>query len=215
MLYMVRRLGIVFIIIFVLGFFNYLWAQASKAFSGGSFAIALMPASPMSGSSKSLSSIDFNLFSKDGKGWGYVTQGYGRTPYSAWYVDGWHNGIDIAAQYGAPVYASRDGVVIATGNQDNYCPGRGFGKFVAVSDPTDDAVLWYAHLGTIAVSSGENVSKGSQIATIGQTGLETGPHLHISVFEASGFSIKNKNGCGPDADGRDVNPTPYLEKFSQ
>ncbi len=210
-----KRLTIIFFIIFILGFFNYVGAVLVKAITPSGFSImAPVGSGAELASADSLSAISFNLFSKNGKGWSYVTQGYGRTPYSAWYVNGWHNGIDIAARYGAPIYSPREGVVIATGNQDNYCPGRGFGKFVAVSDPGDGVVLWYAHLGQIMVSSGQSIEKGVQIGTIGETGLETGTHLHFSVFEATGFSIKDKNGCGPDADGRDVNPVPYLEAFS-
>jgi len=105
--------------------------------------------------------------------------------------------------------------VIAIGDQDNYCPGRGFGKFVAVSDPEDGVVLWYAHLGEIDVAAGRAIGKGTQIGTIGDTGLETGTHLHFSVFDARGFAMMNKNGCGPDANGRDADPVPYLEKFAE
>lgn len=209
---MLRRLSFILLVVFALGFFDYVGTQISHAFSvnmsmNGSF---LAPVS----SSPALSSIDFSLFSKDGSGWSYITQGYGRTPYSAWYVNGWHNGVDIAARYGAPIYSPRAGTVIATGDQDNFCPGRGFGKFVAVSDPTDDVVLWYAHLGQIDVSAGQSIVRGTQVGTIGATGLETGTHLHFSVFEAAGFGIKSKYGCGPDADGRDVDPIPYLQKFA-
>jgi len=212
---MARRIGFIFLIIFVLGFFDYIGTQISHAFSSSGFAMASMSTNPWAGgSSDALPSIDFSLFSKTGAGWSYVTQGYGRTPYSAWYINGWHDGVDIAARYGAPIYSPRAGVVIATGDQDNYCPGRGFGKFVAVSDPADNVVLWYAHLGHIDVSTGQTIGKGTQIGAIGSTGLETGTHLHFSVFETAGFSIKSEHGCGPDADGRDVDPVPYLKKFA-
>jgi murein DD-endopeptidase MepM/ murein hydrolase activator NlpD len=216
---MVRRLGFIFLIIFVLGFFDYVGTELSHALSLNGLALASMSAnSPWAASDESsnaLPAINFSLFARNGAGWSDITQGYGRTPYSAWYINGWHNGVDIAARYGAPIYSPRAGTVIATGNQDNFCPGKGFGKFVAVSDPTDNVVLWYAHLGTISVSPGQSVSKGVEIGTIGDTGLETGTHLHFSVFEAAGFSIKSAHGCGPDAVGQDVNPVPYLEKFAQ
>ena len=213
---MARRLALVFLIVFMLGFFDYVGTQLSHAFtlSGSSVSSQSAGVDFGHGSSDSLSSIDFNLFSTSGVGWSFITQGYGHTPYSAWYIDGWHNGVDIAARYGAPIYSPRDGVVIATGDQDNFCPGRGFGRFVAVSDPEDGIVLWYAHLGQIDVAAGQTISKGAEIGTIGATGRETGTHLHFSVFEATGFSMKNKNGCGPDADGRDSDPIPYLQKFS-
>ncbi len=230
---MAKRIGLIALVIVAFGVFDYFCAQLSNSFaattngpspsvSASSPSLFDLPIGPGSGVgglsagiSNGLSQVDFSLFSQNGKGWSYITQGYGKTPYSSWYVNGWHNGVDIGANYGAPIYSPRAGTVIATGNQDNYCPGRGFGKFVAVSDPQDNVFLWYAHLGTIDVKPGEAVSQGTELATIGDTGLETGPHLHFSVFEAAGFSIEDKNGCGPDANGHDVNPIPYLEKFGQ
>ena len=100
--------------------------------------------------------------------------------------------------------------MIATGNQDDYCRGRGFGRYVAVADGANHLVLWYAHLGKIYVEAGDTVKKGMEIGTVGNTGFETGTHLHFSVFDLNGFSMKNKNGCGPDPDGKDLNPLSYL-----
>src|SRR5947207_740425 len=76
----------------------------------------------------------------------YVTQGYGRTSYSSHYPNGWNNGIDLAEAYGTPIHSPSDGTVIATGNQDDFCYRRGFGKYIAVKDETNGLVLWYAHL---------------------------------------------------------------------
>jgi murein DD-endopeptidase MepM/ murein hydrolase activator NlpD len=164
-------------------------------------------------SSGGLSSINFSLFTKNGKGWSYITQGYGNTPYSYLYIDHWHNGIDIAANYGAPIYspvANGAGVVFATGDQDDYCPGKAFGKFVVVQDNANHLFLLFAHLGTITVSPGDVIANGTEIGTVGSTGLETGPHLHFSIFEAAGFSVAPAHGCGPYPQGHDVDPTLYL-----
>jgi murein DD-endopeptidase MepM/ murein hydrolase activator NlpD len=161
-------------------------------------------------SADQLSSIDFSFFGKNGTGRSYITQGYGRTSFAYAYIDDRHNGIDIAAAYGAPIYSPSEGTVIATGNQDNYCPRRGFGKFVAVDDQTNHLILWYAHLGNISVSPGGIVKKGTQIGTVGATGFETGTHLHFSIFKEAGFSMTPRNGCGPDPTGHDVDPLSYL-----
>jgi len=209
---MLRRLGIIIVIILVLGFFNFLGTQISKAFPSSGFRTANLAAITASQSGE-LSSINFDLFAKDGSGWSHVTQGYGHTPYSAWYIGGWHNGIDIAAAYGAPIYSPAAGTVLGAGNQDSFCPGRGFGRFVAVSDPRDDVVLFYAHLGSVLVASGTRIATGTEIATVGTTGFETGTHLHFSVFDEAGFALLPKNGCGPDPTGRDLDPVPYLERF--
>ena len=154
--------------------------------------------------------IHASLFTKDGSGSSYVTQGYGRTPYSGLYPNGWHDGIDLAAEYDTPIYSPNSGTVIATGNQDDYCYRRAFGKYIAVKDPTNGLVLWYAHLGAIDVSPGATIAKGAEIGTVGSTGLETGTHLHFSIFEASGFTMQVRDGCGPEPTGQDVNPLNYL-----
>lgn len=157
-----------------------------------------------------LSEIDFSFFGKSGTGRSHITQGYGLTSFAYVYKDDRHNGIDIAAAYGALVHSASGGTVLATGNQDNYCPNRGFGRYVAVDDTVNHLVLWYAHLGKISVSPGDHVAKGDIIGTVGASGFETGIHLHFSIFAESGFSMAPRNGCGPDATGKDLNPLSYL-----
>jgi murein DD-endopeptidase MepM/ murein hydrolase activator NlpD len=162
-------------------------------------------------SSGGLSVVDFSFFAKNGNGWSAITQGYGSTADAYLYINHWHNGIDIAARYGAPIYSPViNGVVLAIGNQDNYCPSRGFGKFVVVQDNTNHLDLLFAHLGTIAVSPGATVAKDAALGTIGASGLETGPHLHFSVFKSADFTVTPAHGCGPYPEGHDVNPVPYL-----
>jgi len=157
-----------------------------------------------------LSEIDFSFWNKGGTGMNYITQGYGRTSFAHAYKDDWHNGIDIAAAYGAPIHSPSEGTVLATGNQDNYCPSRGFGRYVAVSDTGNHLVLWFAHLGKISVSPGDHIEKGDVIGTVGTSGFETGTHLHFSIFDANGFTMQSRNGCGPDATGKDLDPLHYL-----
>jgi murein DD-endopeptidase MepM/ murein hydrolase activator NlpD len=154
--------------------------------------------------------LHVSLFSKDGSGLSYVTQGYGHTPYSSVYPNDWHDGVDIAALYGTPIYSPNDGTVFATGNEDLYCFHRAFGKYIAISDPANNLILWYAHLGTIDVKTGQTISKGSELGTVGATGFETGTHLHFSIFEANGFSMQPREGCGPEPTGQDVDPMNYL-----
>lgn len=137
--------------------------------------------------SDQLSSIDFSFFGKNGVGWSYITQGYGRTPFSYAYIGDWHNGIDIAAAYGAPIYAPGMGTVLATGDQDNYCPHLAFGKFVVVDDAMNHLVLLFAHLGTIAVSPDSMVKKGRSSARLAPPALKpvrtfTSPFLRREDF---------------------------------
>ncbi|MGC9968922.1 MAG: M23 family metallopeptidase [Minisyncoccia bacterium] len=200
---MARFIGFVFIVFCGLVMINYLFALAGHAFSGGGLAY-------LNQGSDQLASIDFSFFGKNGTGRSYITQGYGWTSFSYAYKGDRHDGIDIAAAYGAPVYSPGDGTVFAVGNQDDYCFRRGFGKYVAVKDGTNHLILWFAHLGTIAVSPGDTVKTGTLIGTVGTTGFETGTHLHFSIFNENGFSMTQRNGCGPDPTGRDLDPLSYL-----
>jgi murein DD-endopeptidase MepM/ murein hydrolase activator NlpD len=200
---MKKGLAYIGIIFFALVFFNYLATQIGGLLPRG-FAEVSQPSGP------GLSSINFSFFDKDGVGKNYITQGYGRTPYSFRYIDDWHNGIDIAAVYGAPIYSPTAATVVAIGDQDNYCPHLAFGKYVVIDDTTNHLVLLFAHLGTIAVTPGASIKKDGLIGTVGASGLETGTHLHFSIFQENGFSMAPAHGCGPYPAGHDVDPLNYL-----
>jgi murein DD-endopeptidase MepM/ murein hydrolase activator NlpD len=107
-----------------------------------------------------------------------------------WRVDPWpefHEGVDLAADYGDPVVASAAGTVVFA-QYDG-----GFGNRVAI-DHGNGYQTWYCHLSRIDVSAGEYVRKAQHIALVGSTGESTGPHLHYQVM----------------LDGKPVDPTPYL-----
>ncbi|WP_240224742.1 FimV/HubP family polar landmark protein [Rheinheimera hassiensis] len=87
-----------------------------------------------------------------------------------------HNGIDIAAKRGASITAVQDGIVVRATHSPT------FGKIVEL-DHGNGTVTRYAHADSIEVDVGEFVKKGSQIATVGSTGLATGPHIHFEVLE--------------------------------
>lgn len=141
---------------------------------------------------------------------GRISQGYGATAFAATgYAGKWHNGIDIAAPIGTPIYAAADGTVVASGNQDAYCPRGAYGKFTVISHP-NGLVTLYAHQSQMAVSSGQAVKRGQLIGYIGQTGYATGPHTHFTVYAASTFSMGGSKVCGPMPRGGDLNPMNYL-----
>ena len=208
-----KNILLVLLVIVVIAVGFDLVATAASALDSGSLS-SLFPAFPSAvgpgGTAGGLSSINFSIFDKGGDGYKYITQGYGRTPYAYMYINGWHNGIDIAADYGAPIYSPTDATVIATGDQDNYCPRRAFGRFVVVEDETNHLVLMFAHLANIPVTPNEQIKKGQLIATVGDSGDETGTHLHFSIFQATGFSMAAAHGCGPYPQGHDVDPLDYL-----
>jgi murein DD-endopeptidase MepM/ murein hydrolase activator NlpD len=195
-----------------------LFATAASALNAGSLS-SVFPSSPFTpaigGATGGLTSINFSIFDKGGDGYKYITQGYGRTPYSYMYINDWHNGIDIGADYGAPIYSPTSATVLATGDQDDYCPHIAFGRFIVLEDNVNHLILLFAHLNNIDVQPGQTIAKDQLIGTIGATGDETGPHLHFSIFEAMGFSMAPAHGCGPYPQGHDVNPLNYLGSVYQ
>lgn len=87
-----------------------------------------------------------------------------------------HAGIDLAGPIGTPIYAVSDGVVVDAG------PTAGFGAWVKIRH-SDGSVSLYGHVNTWTVQIGQRVFAGDQIATIGNRGNSTGPHLHFSILQ--------------------------------
>lgn len=139
---------------------------------------------------------------------GRITQGYGPTSITGFYNDVYkfHNGIDIAAYYGAPVRASLDGVVAASGSNSSYA----YGDWLAIRHNNGLTTL-YAHLSAKIVSVGENVSQGQLIGYEGSSGFVTGPHLHFTVYSTNTFKIERR-WFGLLPIGGSVNPFDYLLK---
>lgn len=98
-----------------------------------------------------------------------------------------HNGIDIANKIGTPIKAVTDGEVINAG------PAQGFGQWVRVRH-TDGTISVYGHIDTYGVKVGQRVKAGEQIATMGNKGQSTGPHLHLEIIQG----------------GKKIDPLPWL-----
>ncbi len=86
-----------------------------------------------------------------------------------------HNGLDIAAPTGTPVYAMADGIVILAADDFYYS-----GNFI-ILDHGQGLNSSYLHLSKKDVKAGDFVKQGQKIGEIGTTGRSTGPHLHWSV----------------------------------
>jgi murein DD-endopeptidase MepM/ murein hydrolase activator NlpD len=86
----------------------------------------------------------------------------------------YHQGLDIAASYGAPIYAAGDGVVTFSGYKASW------GKLVVISHGFG-YVSQYAHNSSLLVKKGEKVTRGQIIARLGRTGRATGAHLHFGI----------------------------------
>jgi murein DD-endopeptidase MepM/ murein hydrolase activator NlpD len=86
-----------------------------------------------------------------------------------------HWGIDLANRIGTPIVSTADGVVVEAG------PASGFGLWVRVRH-TDGTITVYGHVDRIIARQGQAVKAGQQIATMGNRGQSTGPHLHFEVW---------------------------------
>jgi len=86
-----------------------------------------------------------------------------------------HEGIDLQAAIGTPVYAADGGEVVYAGNTV-----RGYGNMIVLKH-ADGLMTVYAHNSVLLVKVGQHVSSGQRIALSGQSGHATGPHIHFEV----------------------------------
>jgi murein DD-endopeptidase MepM/ murein hydrolase activator NlpD len=100
---------------------------------------------------------------------------------------GFHQGVDLGANYGEVVRAAAAGTVAAA-DYDG-----GYGNKVDI-DHGNGYHTWYAHLSKFIAQPGEHVVKGQPIGLVGSTGFSTGPHLHYQVM----------------LNGAAIDPTPFL-----
>jgi murein DD-endopeptidase MepM/ murein hydrolase activator NlpD len=124
------------------------------------------------------------------RGWpvdGHMTSPFGERVHPITGKAEYHTGVDIAAEPGAPVRATADGIVSfagwsgPNGNLVVLEHGLGFSTF-------------YAHNRLVAVKVGQKVRRGDVISYLGSTGNSTGPHVHYEVWH----------------DGKAVNPAKYF-----
>lgn len=111
--------------------------------------------------------------------------GWRRSPFTG--LKEFHNGLDISGRKGTPIIAPADGKVIKRG-YDKY-----LGKYLKI-DHGRQVITTYGHLSAYNVSAGQKVERGDIIASMGNSGLSTGHHLH--------YMIKVKDRC--------VNPLHYI-----
>lgn len=147
---------------------------------------------------------------RDG-GQGRLTQHFGER--SSLYRGKPHNGTDLGAPVGTPVFAVDEGVVMASDNNDRSTRSKyQYGRYILIKHPNNLASL-YAHLSKQVVGKGETVSRGQLIGYVGNTGYSTGPHLHLGAYWAPSIQLK---GISPAAGlvpiGVTVSPEDYLPK---
>ena len=124
-----------------------------------------------------------------------VTQYFGNTAFASKnpqvYNGGGHNGIDLRASVGTPIYAARSGKVIGAADTDRQCYGVSYGKWVLVEHDNNLSTL-YAHLSLIRVDAGGAVQAGDLLGYSGNTGYSTGPHLHFAVYASKAVRVTSE-----------------------
>lgn len=106
-----------------------------------------------------------------------LTSGFGMRAHPILGGERVHNGIDLAAPSGTPIFAAASGVVAAAG------PNGGYGNFVRIRHAGGFSTA-YGHMSRYGdgVTAGATVEQGQVIGYVGSTGLSTGPHLHWEVL---------------------------------
>lgn len=109
---------------------------------------------------------------KPTRGWLTSKFGYRISPYTG--KPAMHNGIDIAAAPGTPIFAPADGIVTYAAYDETY------GKLVTI-DHGFGIMTRFGHNSQIYVQVGQKVNRWDVIAAVGSTGRSTGPHCHYEV----------------------------------
>lgn len=107
---------------------------------------------------------------------GYITSNYGMRVHPTKRRRIHHTGVDFAAPRGTPIIAVADGVVVYSGTR------KGYGRMVDIRH-VNGLVTRYAHNQSNLVQEGQQVRRGQKIATVGSTGIATGPHVHFEVLK--------------------------------
>ena len=101
-----------------------------------------------------------------------------------------HDGLDIGAASGTPIYAMSRGTVVRSFFDSS------FGNKVEIKY-WDGSVSWYAHMSARLVRAGDSVMPGDLVGRVGNTGYSFGAHLHIEIHPAPGVDAP-------------MNPAPWL-----
>lgn len=115
---------------------------------------------------------------------------------------GSHDGVDLKLPLGTPIGAIAGGRVVSVSRNGT------LGLHVLIEHRTSDQERYlsiYGHMGTASVMSGEDVTPGQTIGTVGMTGNTSGPHLHLAVHRAP-----NEGDLGES-----INPMTFIAQYTE
>ena len=104
----------------------------------------------------------------------YLSSPFGYRDAPTGGASSYHQGVDLAAPAGTPIYATRSGVVTAA------TFGSAAGYYVSINHGDGFSSI-YMHMTHYVVYAGQAVSAGQLIGYVGKTGVATGNHLHFGI----------------------------------
>jgi murein DD-endopeptidase MepM/ murein hydrolase activator NlpD len=104
-----------------------------------------------------------------------ITSPFGMRIHPVYGYPKMHTGIDLAAPFNTPIYASRPGVVVWAGWGDT-------GGWWVKLDHGDGFATTYLHMTRYVVKVGDFIQAGQLVGYMGSTGVSTGSHLHFGVM---------------------------------
>ena len=125
-----------------------------------------------------------------------ISSNFGTRKHPIYKVSKHHNGLDLAAPRHSRIRSIASGVVVFS---DKY---KGYGNFIVIKHD-NGLTSHYGHCHKLKVDIGSKVKSGQVIATVGSTGLSSGPHLHFEIRD-NGKAMNPRNflpGLNAEAKG--------------
>ncbi|NOQ24703.1 MAG: peptidoglycan DD-metalloendopeptidase family protein [Bacteroidales bacterium] len=110
-------------------------------------------------------------------GW-RIASSYGMRMHPIYKKEMMHNGVDIVAPKGTPVFAAADGMVRKV--KADFVQGKSYGRYIVIDHEGGYSTL-YAQLSKYNTKEGTEVKRGDVIGYLGTSGISTAPHLHYEV----------------------------------
>ena len=124
-----------------------------------------------------------------------ISSPYGPRVHPVTGKQGSHRGTDYATPIGTPVYSPLSGVIAFIGEDERS------GRYIGVKN--GDFMVSFSHLETQIGTAGDPVALGQAIAITGNTGMSTGPHVHVTVKNADGERIDPETVIFPSSESQD------------
>lgn len=114
-----------------------------------------------------------------------------------------HDGVDLGCSIGTPIHSAANGVITAVG------AAQGYGQWIQMRSHGGE-VIDYGHISSWDVQVGQHVAVGQIIGRTGNTGMSSGPHLHLRIKTPSGSvdPVWFLNMVGAANTGESLDPVP-------